>query len=72
MAAIKCPKCKATFELHPTEIIPAGEAVYCANCEGITRRSLNGYCAACGSDATTSLERLLAGCLPECLASVKE
>jgi len=33
---------------QPVEIIPLGQAVYCANCENVTRAA-NGTCPACGS-----------------------
>ena len=69
MATVKCPSCRKGFELYPVEIIPASVAVYCGNCETITRRSLNGRCAACGSDSVVNLEQLLAGSLHECVLS---
>jgi hypothetical protein len=47
--------------LH-ANLVRLHKAVLCANCEVISE-GLNGHCAACGSEALLSLNRLLGGAI---------
>jgi hypothetical protein len=57
MAHIECPNCRKLLP-EAIEIIPAGEAQLCGNCNCLTRAP-NGCCEGCGSQSIVNLERLL-------------
>jgi hypothetical protein len=61
----KCPHCRKSIEIHPVEIIPLGAAVWCADCDNVTRSSHH-HCAACGSGAVINLASLLGRRLEGC------
>lgn len=44
----------------PIEIIPAEQAVYCADCDAYTR-ARNGHCLGCGSSAIVNAAKMTRG-----------
>lgn len=41
------------------DIVPLKEAVYCMDCENISRRTQTGCCLVCSSESTLGLEGIL-------------